>query len=167
MDDVKRFLDQACCGVGGSHELRRHLRKELQEHLTAEIERNVAAGMDQAEATQRALEEFGDPVMIREGLQSVHGRRLLSLLIEKSMIWKVRTMKTGWKWSFVACVALVLTIAIEVFLSVAPLMYIFPVIKDLHHTLGTPMFAYLEAVLVFSSILRPLCRSVHYNSGLL
>ena len=36
MNDVERFLDQACCGVGGSHELLRPLRKELHEHLAAE-----------------------------------------------------------------------------------------------------------------------------------
>ena len=60
MNDVERFLDRVRCGVGGSHELRRHLRKELHEHLAAEIERNVAAGMTQEEAIQKAIEEFGD-----------------------------------------------------------------------------------------------------------
>lgn len=147
MHDVERFLDQACCGVGGSHELRQHLRKELREHLSAEIERNITAGMDREEAAQRAIEEFGDPVMIRDGLQSVHGRRLLSLLIEKSMIWKVKTMKTGWKWSFVAHVALVLTIAMEVFFLAAPAKFFLPTVKDQHHSLGIPMFDFLVFLL--------------------
>jgi len=151
MNDVERFLDRACCGVGGSPELRRHLRKELQEHLTAEIEGNIAAGMDRQEAIQNAIEEFGDPVMIRDGLQSVHGRRLLTLLIEKSMIWKEKTMKTGWKWSFVAYVALILTIAVEVYFTVAALMFVFPMMRHFHHNLGAPMFAYLEAVVWFSA----------------
>jgi hypothetical protein len=144
MNDVERFLDQACCGVGGSHELRQHLRKELHEHLTAEIEGSIEAGMDRQEAVQRAIEEFGDPVVVRDGLQNVHGRRLLTLLIEKSMIWKARTMKTGWKWSFVAHVALILVIAFEVFLITAPMMYFLPSIESLHRNLGIPMFAYLE-----------------------
>ena len=43
--EIERLLERACCGVGGSPELRRHLRKELKEHLDEEIERNVAAGM--------------------------------------------------------------------------------------------------------------------------
>jgi hypothetical protein len=146
MNDVERFLDRACCGVGGSHELRRHLRKELHEHLTAEIEGNIQAGMDREEAVQKAIEEFGDPAMIRDGLQTVHGRRLLTLLIEKSMIWKERTMKTGWKWSFVAHVALILMIAFEVFLLTAPSTYILPSIQSLHRDLGIPMFAYLEVL---------------------
>jgi hypothetical protein len=146
MNDVERFLDRACCGVGGSHELRRHLRKELHGHLASEIERNVATGMAQEEAVQKAIEEFGDPVMIRDGLQTVHGRRLLTLLIEKSMIWKEKTMKTGWKWSFVAHVALVLTIALEVYFLTAARMYIFPLIFGLHHDLGTPTFAYIDAL---------------------
>ena len=146
MNEIEHFLDQACCGVGGSHDLRQHLRKELQEHLNAEIETNVAAGMDRHEATQKAMEEFGDPVVIRDGLQNVHGRRLLALLINKSMNWKVRSMKTGWKWRFVAHVALVLLIALEVFFLTAPMKYILPRIISLHHDLGTPMFAYLEGL---------------------
>jgi len=146
MNEIERFLDQACCGVGGSHDLRRHLRKELQEHLNAEIEENIAAGMEREEATLRAIEEFGDPALIRDGLQSVHGKRLLTLLIDKSMIWKVRTMKSAWKWSVVAHVALVLTIATEVFLITAPSKYILPSIVSLHHDLGIPMFAYLDAL---------------------
>lgn len=146
MNEIERFLDRACCGVGGSPELRGHLRKELQEHLDEEIERNVAAGMAQEEAVQKAIEEFGDPVMIRDGLQSVHGRRLMTLLIEKSMIWRERTMKTGWKWSFVALVALVLTIAVEVFFAAAMLTYFVPSLKALHENLGTSPFALVETV---------------------
>ncbi|UCG57188.1 MAG: hypothetical protein JSU70_20275 [Phycisphaerales bacterium] len=153
MNDVERFLDRACCGVGGSPELRRHLRKELQEHLTAEIDGNIAAGMAREEAAQKAMEEFGDPVMIRDGLQAVHGRRLTTLLIEKSMAWKERTMKTGWKWSFVAHVALILTIAAEVFLVVAPPLYILPQIFALHEHLGTPTFAYLGTIRGFLGLL--------------
>ena len=144
MNDIERFLDRACCGVGGSPELRRHLRQELQEHLTEEIERNVAAGMTEEEAVRKALEEFGDPVTIRDGLQTVHGRRLLSLLIEKSMMWRERTMKTEWKWNFVAQVGLVLIIAAELFFVGAVMMYIIPGLKAWHENVGTPMFAYLE-----------------------
>ena len=142
--EIERFLDRACCGVGGSPELRRHLRQELQEHLTEEIERNVAAGMTEEQAVQKTLEDFGDPAVIRDGLQTVHGRRLLALLIEKSMRWRERTMKTDWKWNFVAQVGLVLIIAAEVFLVGAVMTYILPSLRAWHENVGTPMFAYLE-----------------------
>jgi len=146
MNDIERFLDQACCGVGGSPDLRRHLRGELREHLTEEIERKIEGGMTREEATRQAIEEFGDPVMIREGLQTVHGRRVTALLIEKSMAWREKTMKNGWKWSFIAHVALVLTIAAEVYLAIAVMTYLFPSMRAIHEHLGTPIFGYLDVV---------------------
>jgi len=146
MNEIERFLDQVCCGVAGSPDLRRHLRKELREHLTEEIESNVAAGLSREEAVRKAIAEFGDPAAIRDGLQAVHGRRLMSLLIEKSMAWRETTMKTGWKWSFVAQVALVLTIAAQVYFTAAALVYILPGIVGHHHHLGTPPLAYLGTI---------------------
>jgi len=146
MNEIERFLDHVCCGVGGSPDLRRHLRKELREHLTEEVESNVAAGLSREEAVHKALAEFGDLVMIRDGLQAVHGRRLMSLLIEKSMNWRETTMKTGWKWSFVAQVMLVLTIAAEVYFIAAAVVYVLPGIFAWHSRLGTPTFAYLGTV---------------------
>jgi len=145
--EIERFLDRACRGVGGSPELRRHLRKELKEHLEEEIEQDVAAGMTRQEAEAKALEEFGDPLVIRDGLQSVHGRRLLSLLIEKSMIWRERTMKAGWKWSFVTHVALVLTIAAQVLLATGAMMYVVPILKIWHEEKDLPMFKCMGTVM--------------------
>lgn len=146
MNEIERFLDEVCCGVGGSPELRRHLRKELREHLTEEIESNVAAGMSQEEATHKAIEEFGDPAALRTGLQAVHGRRLMALLIEKSMAWREATMKTGWKWSFVAQVTLILAIAAQGFFAIAGAIYVLPLIYSWHHDLGTPPVGYLATI---------------------
>lgn len=145
--EIERFLDRACCGVGGSPELRRHLRKELKEHLAEEIEQDVAAGMTREEAVTKAIEEFGDPLVVRDGLQSVHGRRLMSLLIEKSMIWRERTIKSGWKWGFVAHVVLLLTIAAEVLLAAGALMYIVPILKVWHEEMDLPMFRCLGTII--------------------
>lgn len=153
MNEIERFLDQVCCGVGGSPDLRRHLRRELEEHLTEEIEANVAAGMGREEAVHKAIGEFGDPVVIRDGLQAVHGRRLMSLLIEKSMNWREKTMKTGWKWNFAAQVALMLTIAAELYFAAAAVVYVLPVIFAMHHRLGTPPFAYIGTIRQLSDVL--------------
>jgi hypothetical protein len=146
MNEMERFLDQVCCGVAGSPELRRHLRKELREHLTEEIESNVAAGLSREEAVDKAITECGDPVMIRDGLQAVHGRRLMSLLIEKSMNWRETTMKTGWKWGFVAQVTLALTITVELFFVAVAVVYVLPGIFGWHSDLATPTFAYLDTI---------------------
>ncbi|MEN6428336.1 MAG: permease prefix domain 1-containing protein [Phycisphaerales bacterium] len=146
MNEIERFLDHACCGVGGPPELRRHLREELREHLTEEIERNLAAGLSQEEAVHKAIEEFGDPVMIREGLQAVHGRRLMTLLIEKSMAWRETTMKMGWKWSFVAQTALALTLVAEVYFVAAAVVYVLPGVFRWHHDLGTPTVVGLPTI---------------------
>ncbi len=145
-NEIERFLDQACCGVGGSPELRRHLREELREHLTEEIERNVAGGLNREEAVHRAIEEFGDPVILRDGLQAVHGRRLMTLLIEKSMAWRETTMKTGWKWSFVAQATLLLTVIAEVFFAAAAVVYVLPGLSRWHRDLGTPTIAGLPTI---------------------
>jgi len=145
-NEIERFLDQACCGVGGSPELRRHLREELREHLTEEIERNVAAGLSREEAVHRAIEEFGDPVILRDGLQAVHGRRLMTLLIEKSMAWRETTMKTGWKWSFVAQTALVLTIVAELYFVATAVVYVLPGVFRWHRDLETPTVAGLPTI---------------------
>ncbi len=149
--EIERFLDRACCGVGGTSELRRHLRKELKEHLEEEIEQDIAAGMTREEAMAKAIEEFGDPLVVRDGLQSVHGRRLMSLLIEKSMIWRERTMKTGWKWSFIAHVALVLTIAAEGLLAASALVFVAPYLKLWHEKLGSPSFLHMETIFGFAA----------------
>ena len=151
--EIERFLDRACCGVGGSPELRRHLRNELKEHLDEEIEQDIAAGMTREEAEAKALEEFGDPLVIRDGMQSVHGRRLMSLLIEKSMIWRERTMKTGWKWRFVTHLVLILTIAAEVLLAAGALMYVVPILKVWHEEMDLPMFKCIDTII---RIMRPL-----------
>ncbi len=33
MNDLERYLDRVCLGLGGSLSLRRHLRQELREHI--------------------------------------------------------------------------------------------------------------------------------------
>ncbi|MCA9439232.1 MAG: hypothetical protein KC964_00380 [Candidatus Omnitrophica bacterium] len=54
--------------------------------------------------------------MVREGLQAVYGQRLISILVERAMEWKVSTLMSEWKWRFVALTALVATIFVQFFL---------------------------------------------------
>ena len=99
MNELERYLDQVCPSLRVSSSLRRHLREELKEHLTEAIEANVAEGLSQEDAAARAIAAFGPPAMVGEGLEAVYGRRLFSVVIEKAMEWKEKTMKTGWKWT--------------------------------------------------------------------
>lgn len=97
MRDIESYLDQVCRSIGGSKALHLHLREELREHVLETIERHKADGLDEDQAVQKALEEFGQPEAVREGLQAIYGRSLMGLVIEKAMQWKEKTMKTGWK----------------------------------------------------------------------
>jgi hypothetical protein len=44
MNDIDRYLDQACRQVNGPDSLRAHLRKELKEHLEEAIDTLAAEG---------------------------------------------------------------------------------------------------------------------------
>lgn len=64
--------------------------------------------------------------MVRDELQGVYGRRLVSLLIDRAMEWKVRTMTSEWKWSFAGQFALLLVIVIQLILISATAVMIIP-----------------------------------------
>ena len=63
MDKLEQYLDRVCRGIGGPRSLRQHVRQELREHLLDAVAQHRAAGMSEDEAVQRALEEFGKPVV--------------------------------------------------------------------------------------------------------
>ena len=150
MNDVERFLDQACRRVSGPAALRQHLRKELEEHLEEAIEALVATGVSRDEATSQAIEGLGEPEVIREGLQSVYGQSLMSLFVDRAMHWKERTMKSEWKWSFAVQVGLVLLIAVEVLLVASTLTYIVPKVLHAYSDRGASVPEYLRMVVSVS-----------------
>jgi len=120
MNEVEKYLDRVCQSLSGPHSLRQHLREELREHLTEAVEKHVTAGMSQDEAVKKTIEEFGEPEMVRQGLENVYGRRLIGMMIEKAMAWKEKTMKTGWKWSYAAHFFLAMIVTAQViFISFA------------------------------------------------
>ena len=64
MNDMDRYLDQACRRISGPTALRRHLREELREHLEEAIHALLAEGLSQEEAAAKAIESLGEPEVI-------------------------------------------------------------------------------------------------------
>ena len=147
MNEIERFLDQACRSVSGTPSLRRHLREELKEHVLEMVQSHVASGMTQEEAVRKALEEFGQPQEVREGLEEVYGRRVTALLIEKAMEWREKTMKAEWKWSFAAQTMLVLVGAVLVFYLGSVLVFIVPRVVEMYHSTTGSIPHYLQRII--------------------
>ena len=129
MDDIERYLEQVCCSIKGSDFLRQHIREEIKVHLMEAVDKFTADGLPENEAVAKALEEFGSPEMVSEGLQAVYGRRVVAMLVEKAMEWKEKNMKTGWKWSFVTCSALVMLITVGLIFIISCLSFILPYLQ--------------------------------------
>lgn len=140
MDQIERYLTQVSRSIDGPEELRAHLRQEIRTHLEQLIEEAIRAGLSPDEATARAIESFGEPASVREGLESVHGRRHLAFLIEKAMDWKERTMKTSWKWSSIATTLVVLAVGLQAALIGFVVTFIVPKMHEL--TEGRSQFAH-------------------------
>lgn len=130
MNEIDRLLDQICHGVGGPRSLRLHLREELREHLEDSVVALKASGLSEEEAVQQAIAEFGDPSLTSNGFQEVYGRDLVAIMIDRAMEWKEKTMKTKWKWEFVAQTGLVLLLGLLVFLFYSIMLYIVPRATD-------------------------------------
>ena len=114
MKELESYLNRICRAVGGTESLRKHVREEIEEHLLATVERYEAEGIPREEAARKAIEEFGGPENIGKELHDVHDKGLMALIVARAMEWKEQTMKTGWKWSFVAHFLLVAVIALEI-----------------------------------------------------
>jgi hypothetical protein len=126
MDKLEQYLDQVCRGIGGPRSLRQHIRQELREHLMDAIADHVRAGMAREEALTRALEDFGGPDQVRSELTALHGQRLLSVVVDKALEWKEKTMKARWLWASWALLVLVGIVAMEVLYILFGLAYLLP-----------------------------------------
>jgi hypothetical protein len=129
MDKLEHYLDLVCRGIGGPRSLRQHIRQELGEHLRDAVAEHRAAGMSEEEALARALEEFGGPEEVRSELVATHGHRLMTVVIDKAMQWKEKTMKAKWLWTSWAHFALIGVIAAEVFFITFAAVFLAPRIK--------------------------------------
>ena len=137
MNQLERYLDAVCAGVGGSADLRRSLREELREHLENAVEVHRSEGITEDEAIARAIAKFGESGEVRSDFQSIYGRRAVALLIERAVEWKERNMKNDWKWSFVANFAVLLTLALLLVWMACVMVFITPIVVEQYHNLGT------------------------------
>ena len=96
----------------------------------------MAAGMSRDDATARAIEGFGDPEKVREGLQSVYGHSVTSLFVDRAMKWKEATMKSEWKWGFVAQTGLVLNTAVATGVFAFTMVFIVPKVQAVYSNRG-------------------------------
>jgi hypothetical protein len=133
MDKLEHFLDQICRSIGGPKSLRQHVRQELREHLLDAAAEHRAVGMSEADALDRAVEDFGGPEEVRLGLEETHGHRLLPVVIDKAMQWKERTMRAKWLWTTWAHLALAGVIALEVMWLTFANIFLVPKFKKLMH----------------------------------
>jgi hypothetical protein len=147
MKDVEEYLDRVCRDLSAPPSLRRHLREELRTHIEEATARHQASGVAPEEAARMAVEEFGDPEMVRDELQGVYGRRLVSLLIDRAMEWKVRTMTSEWKWGFVGQFAVLLVIAIQLILISATAVLIIPQAVEQYDSLRIDAPRYLIGII--------------------
>jgi hypothetical protein len=132
MDKLEHYLDRVCRGIAGPRSLRQHIRQELREHLMDAVSEHENAGLSHDEAIDRAIEEFGGPDEVREQLEATHGHRLMTLVVDKAMQWKEKTMKAKWLWSTWAHMALVLVIALEVLFVGSVVVFILPRFRDFY-----------------------------------
>ena len=141
MNDIDRYLDQACRQVNGPDSLRQHLRKELKEHLEEAIDALVAEGMSASDATAKAIEDLGDPDIIRDGMESVYGQGVTSLFVDRAMKWKDR------RWHLAAQIGLVLIMVSAIFLFWFVPVYIVPVTQKVYQERGLELPSLMQATL--------------------
>jgi len=141
MNDIDRYLDQACRQVNGPDSLRAHLRKELKEHLEEAIDALVAEGMSAGDATAKAIEDLGDPESIRDGMQSVYGPGVTSLFVEQAIKWKDR------RWHLAAQIGLVLIIVLAILLVWFVPVKIVPVAQKFYVERGMELPGFMQATL--------------------
>jgi len=147
MDEIERYLDDVCRTLGGSHDLRQHIRDELRDHIGETIDALAAKGLSLEDAAHKAIEDFGKPEDMRRELQSVYGRQVTAFLIGRAIAWKEQNMKSGWKWSFAATGVLLMLIVGQVLCIYAPFVFIFPGIRWHFEALGEALPALTAASL--------------------
>ena len=137
MNNIEKYLDQACKSINGTEELRQHLRQELKEHLEEAIEALVAEGASRDEATRQAMEGLGEPETIRDGMESVYGPGVTSLFVDKAIKWRDR------KWHIAAQAGLGLIVSSAIGCTIFMLIMIVPKLHQIHEDMGRDVPAIL------------------------
>ena len=139
MNDIDRYLDQACRQITGPDSLRAHLRKELKEHLEEATRALIAEGMSTEDATAKAIEDLGDPEAIRDGMESVYSPGVTSLFVEQAIKWN------GRRWHLAAQIGLVLIIVLAFLFVAFAMVYIVPKLHHEYQKLGQDLLDLLQA----------------------
>jgi type II secretory pathway component PulF len=140
MNDIDRYLDQACRQLSGPDSLRQHLRKELKEHLKEAIDALVAQEMSHDEATAKAIEELGEPEMIRDGMRSVYVPGVTSLFVEQAIKWKDE------RWHLAAQIGLALIIAMLPGVSYFLMILVAPKVEAIYQHAGIELPVYYQGM---------------------
>jgi hypothetical protein len=138
MDKLEQYIEQVCKSIGGPFDLRQHVRQELREHLLDAVAQHKAAGLAEADAVSKALEEFGKPNEVRAELESAYGQRMV-WIVDKALQWKEMTMRAKWLWTTWAYLALAAVIALDVFFITFSVMFLVPKFQHLLR------FGYIDA----------------------
>ncbi|HQR08508.1 MAG TPA: permease prefix domain 1-containing protein [Gemmatales bacterium] len=132
MNQLEQYLQQVCRSMGGPRALREHVRQELREHLLDAASQHQAAGLSEEAAMDRAMQEFGQPEVVRSELEATHGHRMMmAMVLDKALEWKEKTMKAKWLWTTWTYLMVVGVIALEIFFLFFQFVYIIPKIKKL------------------------------------
>lgn len=132
MTKLEQYLDQVCQSIGGPWELRVHVRQEMREHLLDAVAQHKAAGMNEEQALDQALTEFGKPDEVRFELETTYGKRT-TWIIDKALEWKEKTMRAKWLWTTWAYLGLAAVISLEAMFVTFNVIYIIPKFQRLMH----------------------------------
>jgi hypothetical protein len=132
MDKIDLYLDQVCRGIAGPRSLRQHIRQELREHLLDAVAVHRAAGLSEEQAIARALDDFGGPEEVRGEMETLHGHRLLTTVVDKSLEWKEKTMKARWLWTTLAHLTLATLIILDSFFIAWIMIFLVPSYIKVH-----------------------------------
>jgi hypothetical protein len=131
MDKLEAYVDQVCRGIAGTRGLRQHIRLELLQHLRDAVAEHQAAGLAEPDAINRALEDFGGPEQVRAELEATHGHRLMTVVLDKALLWKEKTMKARWLWSTGAHLTCCLLIVAQILFIAAAQIFFYPKFREM------------------------------------
>lgn len=153
MNEIERYVGKVCRTVGGSADLRRHLREELLAHLEEAVDAKVSEGLSREEAVKVAIDDFGDLESIEKELERVHGRSLLGVVVAKAMQWKERTMKSTWKWSFAASFVLAATLAAQMAFFFFFAVKVMPCVREMASSWNREPMASVKGIVALTAFI--------------
>ncbi len=73
--DIVEFLDTVCSEIKYK-KLHDPIKKELSEHITDQIDAYLLKDISQEEATLKAIQDMGNPILIGQSLNKTHRPRV-------------------------------------------------------------------------------------------